>query len=64
VFTTSTYYADTLPTWVTQFNAHKLPQEYAGKPWTLLLMAPTLAALLDVRPTETLDGVVLKSAIR
>lgn len=37
VFTTSTYYADTLPTWVTQFNARKLPQQYAGKSWTLLL---------------------------
>ena len=36
-FTTSTYYADTLPTWVQQFNARKIPQSYAGKVWTLLL---------------------------
>jgi hypothetical protein len=36
-FTTSTYYADTLPTWVRQFNARKIPQSYAGKAWTLLL---------------------------
>ncbi len=36
-FTTSTYYADTLPTWVSQFNARKIPQTYAGKAWTLLL---------------------------
>jgi hypothetical protein len=36
-FTTSTYYADTLPTWVQRFNARKLPQQYAGKSWTLLL---------------------------
>lgn len=36
-FTTSTYYADTLPTWVEQFNARKIPQSYAGKAWTLLL---------------------------
>ncbi len=36
-FTTSTYYADTLPTWVIQFNARKIPQSYAGKQWTLLL---------------------------
>ena len=36
-FSTSTYYADTLPTWVQQFNARRLPASYAGKPWTLLL---------------------------
>lgn len=38
-FTTSTYYADTLPTWVNKFNARKIPQTYAGKAWTLLLPA-------------------------
>ena len=36
-FTTSTYYADTLPTWVQRFNARHVPQSYAGKSWTLLL---------------------------
>lgn len=36
-FTTSTYYADTLPTWVQQFNARRLARQYAGKAWTLLL---------------------------
>lgn len=35
-FTTSTYYADTLPSWVTAFNARRLPQQFAGKAWTLL----------------------------
>jgi arylsulfatase A-like enzyme len=35
-FTTSRYYADTLPTWVQRFNAAKIPQSYAGKRWTLL----------------------------
>ncbi len=35
-FSTSTYYADTLPTWAQQFNAKKIPQTYAGKWWTLL----------------------------
>lgn len=35
-FTTSRYYADTLPSWVQRFNARKIPQSYAGKPWTLL----------------------------
>jgi hypothetical protein len=34
-FTTSTYYADTLPTWVKQFNAKKIPQSYALAWWTL-----------------------------
>ena len=36
-FTTSTYYADTLPDWVKAFNARHEPQSYAGKAWTLLL---------------------------
>lgn len=38
-FTTSTYYADTLPTWVQRFNARRLPQSYAGQTWNLLLPA-------------------------
>ncbi|HLB34937.1 MAG TPA: alkaline phosphatase family protein, partial [Gemmatimonadales bacterium] len=38
-FTTSTYYADTLPAWVRQFNARRLPHQYAGRSWTLLLPA-------------------------
>ena len=36
-FTTSTYYADTLPSWVNQFNDRKIPQTYAGKSWNPLL---------------------------
>jgi predicted AlkP superfamily pyrophosphatase or phosphodiesterase len=36
-FSTSTYYADTLPSWVQQFNARQIPQSYAGKLWTPLL---------------------------
>lgn len=36
-FTTSTYYADTLPTWVQRFNARKVYSHYAGKLWTPLL---------------------------
>lgn len=39
VFTTSTFYADTLPTWVQRFNARRLPHSYAGRVWTLLLPA-------------------------
>ena len=36
IFTTSTYYADTLPPWVRQFNAEKGFAGYAGKSWDLL----------------------------
>ncbi|NUQ19682.1 MAG: hypothetical protein HOQ09_01850 [Gemmatimonadaceae bacterium] len=34
-FTTSTYYADTLPTWLNDFNARRLPQSMAGRRWEL-----------------------------
>jgi predicted AlkP superfamily pyrophosphatase or phosphodiesterase len=37
IFTTSTWYRDTLPTWVQSFNARRIPQSYAGREWTLLL---------------------------
>jgi len=36
-FTTSRYYADTLPTWVNAFNARRPLAQYAGREWTLLL---------------------------
>ncbi len=36
-FTTSTWYADTLPTWVRAFNDRQLPRQYAGQTWNLLL---------------------------
>lgn len=36
-FSTSSYYADTLPAWVQRFNARRLPAQFAGKAWTLLL---------------------------
>lgn len=36
MFTTSKYYADTLPDWVKAFNARKLWQRFAGRTWTLL----------------------------
>jgi predicted AlkP superfamily pyrophosphatase or phosphodiesterase len=35
-FTTSRYYRDSLPDWVTRFNDRHLPQTYAGKDWVLL----------------------------
>lgn len=36
-FTTSSYYGPTLPGWVREFNARKLPAGYAGRDWRLLL---------------------------
>ncbi|MFN2398596.1 MAG: alkaline phosphatase family protein [Gemmatimonadaceae bacterium] len=33
-FTTSTYYADTLPGWVKRFNARRVPASMAGQSWT------------------------------
>jgi predicted AlkP superfamily pyrophosphatase or phosphodiesterase len=47
-FTTSTYYADTLPTWVERFNARRIPQSYAGKSWTPLLPANDYAEVDSV----------------
>jgi predicted AlkP superfamily pyrophosphatase or phosphodiesterase len=36
-FTTSKYYGDTLPSWVQAFNDRRLPHQWAGKNWDLLL---------------------------
>ncbi len=36
-FTTSRYYADTLPSWVQRFNARDITAPYLGASWTLLL---------------------------
>ncbi len=38
-FTTSRYYADSLPGWVRAFNARRIPFRAAGASWTLLLAA-------------------------
>jgi predicted AlkP superfamily pyrophosphatase or phosphodiesterase len=37
IFTTSTYYGDSLPTWVQRFNGQKGYAAYVGKAWDLLL---------------------------
>ncbi len=42
-FTTSSYYADSLPSWVSRFNDRQMPQSYAGKDWTLLRDAASYA---------------------
>ncbi|HSJ06109.1 MAG TPA: alkaline phosphatase family protein [Longimicrobiales bacterium] len=36
-YTTSTYYRDTLPSWVSEWNASLRPEQWAGREWTLLL---------------------------
>src|SRR6266550_9587003 len=36
-FTTSRYYADSLPDWVKKFNARRIPDSYGGKTWNPLL---------------------------
>jgi predicted AlkP superfamily pyrophosphatase or phosphodiesterase len=36
-FTTSSYYADTLPRWIREVNALRVPQSRAGEAWTPLL---------------------------
>jgi predicted AlkP superfamily pyrophosphatase or phosphodiesterase len=38
-FTTSTWFADTLPSWVKQFNDRRIPSSYAGATWDLLMPA-------------------------
>lgn len=39
IFTTSSYYADSLPPWVQRFNAKRAWARYAGRFWSLLLPA-------------------------
>lgn len=55
LFTTSTYYADTLPSWVQAFNQRRLPQQYKGRPWTLLL-EPTAYSEPDSVAFENSEG--------
>lgn len=57
-FTTSKYYADTLPEWVRTFNA-KIPyDQLAGKAWTLLLPADQYPEV-DSVPAEAGGGNVV-----
>jgi arylsulfatase A-like enzyme len=48
VFTTSRYYADTLPDWVRRFNERRLADSLAVRPWTLLLPDSAYAERDDV----------------
>lgn len=51
-FTTSRYYADSLATWVRDFNAQRLPFRAAGAAWPLLLSAPEYPEL-GARPDSS-----------
>jgi predicted AlkP superfamily pyrophosphatase or phosphodiesterase len=50
-FTTSRYYADTLPDWIKRVNARQAPQRLAGATWTLL-RDPREYAEPDSEPLE------------
>jgi predicted AlkP superfamily pyrophosphatase or phosphodiesterase len=51
-FTTSSWYADSLPTWLTAFNARRLPHKMTGTSWTLLRDASQYAEK-DSMPIES-----------
>ena len=44
VFTTSTYYMDSLPKWVSDYNAKKYPHQYASSVWNTLKPIETYSA--------------------
>ena len=51
-FTTSSWYGDTLPAWLTGFNARRLPHRMAGTAWDLLRPASTYVER-DSQPVES-----------
>ncbi|AHG89637.1 type I phosphodiesterase/nucleotide pyrophosphatase [Gemmatirosa kalamazoonensis] len=56
-FTTSRYYADTLPTWIERWNARRVPFRYAGRVWTPLLADSAYAERDDQAETGGEDPV-------
>lgn len=52
-FTTSRYYRDTMPAWVTKFNARQMFKPYLTQTWDLLLPASSYAEP-DSQPIESL----------
>lgn len=56
-FTTSRYYADTLPTWVKAMNARRAPQRLAGRSWSLMLPASEYAEMDTVVQENNGQGV-------
>ena len=49
-FVTSTYYMDTLPQWVEDFNALRLPDDYLHRTWTTLYPSNTY---IESQPDES-----------
>ena len=50
-FTTSRYYADSLPDWIRRVNERRVPQKLAGQAWTLMLPGSAYAEP-DSEPIE------------
>lgn len=72
LFTTSTYYRDTLPSWVQRFNAERRPHKLAGHTWTPIrsdsafaytLPGDTILAIAAVPGTPWMDEMTLDLAI-
>lgn len=49
-FVTSTYYRAEFPAWASEFNAKKLPDSFAGKPWTFLTPSPGPTRVMPAEP--------------
>ena len=71
-FTTSTYYGDTLPGWVQQFNSAKHPHQFAGRRWTPIrpdsafeytVPLDTMLAVAAVGGTPWMDDLTLNFAM-
>ena len=53
-WTTSTYYADRLPSWLARFNARTLAASYVGTTWRPL--SDTLGSFMHPMPTDSMDA--------
>lgn len=71
-FTTSTYYADTLPSWLQRFNAERRPHKLAGQAWTPIrsdsafaytLPSDTVRTIAAVAGTPWMDEMTLALAV-
>jgi hypothetical protein len=59
-FVTSTYYGVTTPVWLDEFNAARLVDTYAGRPWIVLPATPG-AKPWPVEPGPALNNAVFAS---
>ncbi len=49
-FVTSTYYRTDLPAWASDFNAKRIPDSFAGRPWTFLNPGPGSGRTMPAQP--------------